>query len=763
MRRTLVICMTLGVLASVATAEATTAPPRSAAPAARSAGRQISLREPIDFPTGAAPSSVAHNRAAGDQALQLVPKATLSDSVTVGDFDRDGSADVAQTNVVAGTVSILLGDGRGGFAPATQHPVGGQPSFIVSGDLNSDGHLDLAVASFGSGSVAVLLGRGAGGFLPAAFVSAVPSPRSIAIGDFDRDSKPDLAVASSQPGSPPKPPTGGVVILKGTGHGAFARSQIITYTYAGSTSPINANSVGVADFDGDGFDDLAVGVGYSRSAGARQTPTSVPTGDDVLIYLNRGEGTAAVPPPPFGSAPDQPPIRVGASPDAIAVSDFDGDSHPDLAVAGNSSGDVAILLGDDKGHFVVKERNVTVGPLPRSVVTGDLNDDGRADLVTGNWHSSTVSVLEGNGDGTFQPAVEFWSGDSTTSAAVGHFNKDGRLDVVAGRLRDDELALLLNASPQPGDGVVITRDISFGSPTHRGYDPFAEDHTLDVYSPPPRTASFAGAGRPYPVFFWLHGGGGVGGDKSMAGFALRSLARSGIVAVSANYRLGLDSTTADQTKDAAQALRWVHRNIRRYGGDPGNIFVSGHSAGSALGGQLGTDAAWVAEQRKVRGLVLVSLCVSVQPSASQPPSLLVTGDEGFDGARCGPESATFTSDSKALGAESEHVTVTGRDHITVFSDLALAADPGRVAVVRFMRERLAAPVRIRLGAGQSGLADPPALLPAGHPLPATGGTGTAARVATGMAVLALVLRRVLRIDIRSSVTKQAGRALNGVS
>ena len=654
---------------------------------------------PVDFATGAVPPSGASNTAAGDQVLLLVPKATLSDSVAVGDFNRDGNSDVAQTNIMAESVSILLGDGRAGFAPAKTYPVGVNPTFVVAGKLNVDEYLDLAVADFGSGDVAILLGNGEGTFQPARFFS-VPAPRSVGIGDFNGDDISDLAVASSQPAVShalvpfTKPPTGSVEVFTGTGTGIFAQTQSITYTYAGSDLPINANSVAVDDFDDDGFDDLAVGVGYSRSAGARREGDPQPTGDDVLVFLNRNQAPATAAAHPFNAVPDQPPIRVGGSPDAIAVSDLNGDSHPDLAVAGNGSGDISSLLGDQDGHFVLEARNVTVGPTPRSVHAGDLNRDGIQDLVTGNFTSSTVSVLEGIGDGTFQPAVEFWSGDATTSAAIGHFDGDGRLDVVAGRLRNDHLALMLNDSPQPGDGVVIRRDIPFGSPTHANYDPWAEDHTLDVYSPPRGTDSFTGAGRPYPVVFFVHGGAGVGGDKSMTSYLLRSLAREGIVSVSTNYRLGLGASVEDQTKDVAHAFRWVHENIgsRAYGGDRNNIFVFSHSHGSLLAAKLGTESTWIAEQEHIRGLVLVSFCFDVvKPTPTQRPALLMAGDEGFDGAVCKRHSETFANDSKAIGEEAEHVTIAGRDHMTVLSDIALNGDPGRVAMLKFMQERLGEP------------------------------------------------------------------------
>jgi dienelactone hydrolase len=370
---------------------------------------------------------------------------------------------------------------------------------------------------------------------------------------------------------------------------------------------------------------------------------------------------------------------------------LNGDTHPDLAVVGGSSGDITTLLGDGQGNFVVKATNVTVGGLPFSLAAGDFNDDGIPDLVTANFSASTVSVLQGNGDGTFQPAVDFWSGDATMSAAVGDFNDDGRVDVVAGRLRNDHLALLLNDSPQRGDGVVIKRDIPYGSLTHPTNDPFAAHHTLDVYTPPPGTGSFAGRGRPYPVVLFAHGGFGITCDKSMVSYLMRSLALEGIVAVSTDYRLGL-GLAEDQTKDVAQAFRWTYENVgsRNYGGDPNNIFVSGTSAGANLVAKFATEKAYD-DQKNIRGLVTLGSLLAEPGNADVlPPSLLLNGDESLEIALT-PTSATFSAHAKRRGAESDHVIVAGRDHLTLVSDIALPGDPGRVHMLNFMRNNYRRP------------------------------------------------------------------------
>ena len=91
------------------------------------------------------------------------------------DFNHDGHPDIVTTNLDDGTVSILLGDGRGGFAPAAGSPfaAGAKPWQVFAGDLNGDGNADLAVipyqrdiANDSQNVVTVLAGDGHGAFHP---------------------------------------------------------------------------------------------------------------------------------------------------------------------------------------------------------------------------------------------------------------------------------------------------------------------------------------------------------------------------------------------------------------------------------------------------------------------------------------------------------------------------------------------------------------------------------------------------------------------
>ena len=79
-------------------------------------------------------------------------------SVAVGDFNGDGEDDLAVANATPCTVSVLLGNGSGGFGAKTDFATGTQPTTRRrAADFNGDGKLDLAVANYGANTVSVLL------------------------------------------------------------------------------------------------------------------------------------------------------------------------------------------------------------------------------------------------------------------------------------------------------------------------------------------------------------------------------------------------------------------------------------------------------------------------------------------------------------------------------------------------------------------------------------------------------------------------------
>ena len=111
---------------------------------------------------------------------------------------------------------------------------------------------------------------------------------------------------------------------------------------------------------------------------------------------------------------------------------------------------------------------------------------------------------------------------------------------------------------------------------------------LDIYLP---KKTFPRA----PVYLFLHGGGFREGDRGHYGYVALPLANHGIMTVVAGYRLAPDFPFPNQPRDVQHALAWVYQNIHAYGGDPGRIFIGGHSAGGNLAVFVSLRSSWFTE------------------------------------------------------------------------------------------------------------------------------------------------------------------------
>jgi len=339
-----------------------------------------------------ATASVLLGRGDGTFGAKVDYAAGASDSfpssVAVGDFNRDGHLDLAVTEYYTPTtgqvgfrrsVAVLLGRGDGTFASPVEYPTGLGPTSVVVGDLNGDGNPDLVTSDLGSNSVSVLLGRGDGTFAPNSDYPTGGGPFGLALGDLNRDGSLDVVTADAD---------GNVAVLLGNTNGTLAPR---TDYAAGLGKPniryARPNSVAVGDFNGDRNPDVATTTASTDSGGF----------NSVSVLLGRGDGTLA-PMTPYEAD------RYFESPTRVAVGDFNGDGHPDLAVT----------------------------------------DLGGA--------AAGASVLAGNGDGTFAPRTEYSTHGASSSVAVGDFNEDGRPDLALTKPGDNAVSVLLNTTPAGGPG-----------------------------------------------------------------------------------------------------------------------------------------------------------------------------------------------------------------------------------------------------------------------------------------------------------------------
>jgi FG-GAP-like repeat len=336
-------------------------------------------------------------------------------SVAVADFNSDSKSDLVVANFNSDNVSLLLGDGLGGFSAPTNFGMGDGPFSIAIGDFNADSKPDIATANENSDNISVRLGNGTGGFGGATTIAigVGSAPQGIAVGDFNNDSNADLAVANLSFNS-----SDNVTVLLGDGSGGFGTPTNFPAEGPGS-GPI---AVAVGDFNADSNSDLAVANFNKKN-----------------VSILRGDGTGG-----FAAAPGSP-LGVVNNPFSIAVRDLNADSRPDLAVANFTSNVVSVLLADGSGGFNPRT-DYNVASQPRGVASGDFNGDGTPDLVTGNYNNNNASVILGNGAGAFGSPTNFPVGTGPSSVAVSDFNGDGQPDLAVSNLNSGNVSILLNTS-----------------------------------------------------------------------------------------------------------------------------------------------------------------------------------------------------------------------------------------------------------------------------------------------------------------------------
>lgn len=358
-----------------------------------------------------------------DSGSQSSPSAIAS-----ADLNGDGVIDLATTNFSSANVSLLLGDGRGGFGSPVAIPTGFDSAGAIDlaiRDFNRDGNRDLAVLGANANTIVVLLGNGRGEFSKSATLTVGPNARQLGVADFNNDGNLDL-VARTQ--------GGGLALFTGNGQGGFIAGQS---GIGGNLGDFDQTFV-IGDFNGDTNADLILADGNQGGSGPR-----------LILLSGNGQGGFAAP-------KDFP---TDGRYNLVAAADFNLDGKDDLAYLFGST--LYILVSTGNGSFAAPTQ-YPVGSDTRYATVRDVNGDAKPDIIAAGQSSAAVYVLIGKGDGTFNNAVVVPLPGLPNRVAADDFNADGSVDLAVVRGSSTIGTVLLNrASCSPTGAAVVTSAASY--------------------------------------------------------------------------------------------------------------------------------------------------------------------------------------------------------------------------------------------------------------------------------------------------------------
>jgi hypothetical protein len=346
------------------------------------------------------------------------------------DINGDGKLDILAFDLGSSysstQVDMLLGNGNGTFSA--------KPSLTMSNysvgpaafaDFNGDGKLDIVI---GTPDSILVIGKGAGDgtFTLQSTLPTLYAPHQVYVTDIDGDGNMDIGVGYAAAGA--FGPGGGVLadffgqFVLGEGNFAFSEPARLLAP-SGDVIASGTQSIAVADFNGDGKQDVVAAGSASSGSGY------------VFSYTGNGTALTYSSTSAFTVAPSQ------ISGTLLATADFNGDGKPDVVMVGSDGTNQAAQVGINNGSASFTAKSDLVLPeQAAALATGDFNGDGKQDLalLLNDESYDDASGLNGlylatgNGDGTFS-GIKLLDASVTNGSALASVdvNGDGKQDLVA--------------------------------------------------------------------------------------------------------------------------------------------------------------------------------------------------------------------------------------------------------------------------------------------------------------------------------------------
>ncbi|MFZ5842016.1 MAG: FG-GAP-like repeat-containing protein [Pseudomonadota bacterium] len=296
------------------------------------------------------------------------------------DLNQDGRAEVIATNAISNQLAVWRNITKPGassvlFAPKQSYDVGASPYAIDADDINGDGWQDLVVANHMDSSVSVLMGSNTSTASHPAFstqqtFATGQYPEEVKRADINRDGKPDAVVPNLGANTVS-------VLLNTTVAGAVSAS----FAAALDIPAASPRALAIADFNGDGLEDIAVAKDASN-VGVSINNTA--TGSMAASFYALADFTVAT------GAPT-------AQPTSITAADLNGDGKPDIIANDEHEDVIAVLMnttspGASAASFTASQEFAT-GNYPVFVAVADVNRDGKPDLLVANELDNSFSIL----------------------------------------------------------------------------------------------------------------------------------------------------------------------------------------------------------------------------------------------------------------------------------------------------------------------------------------------------------------------------------